>query len=752
MLSTAGTGGSTADRLAGLEARHSRGGLVARRIQFFEVPPTNDASSSSRAAQLAKYKQAVVKAAGGAKKNNAAPALSVSASDGIPAPTTILFDPAQLSHTWKRNHPHPTGLDNRGNLCFANATLQKMAATPMLANYVVANPKPTDHPCVRKSNASARCLYCMLKDDILTILGSTSNGHAAAVRRHHRKSASSVIARNMATVGTYFTDCDQHDAHEFGARLIEEVNNQVLLRNHKDLDVYSKETTLLEQIFGGYARSQIVCGNCQHVSARFDVIHDVSLVLHPHDHRDLTTLLHESIQPEKIDGYRCDKCSKTYPTTQKATTLHRLPRNITIHLQRFSGWNVKRGRGKKIHSPVTYPEILDFAPYTSHATGPARPYQLYAVTLHHGTQKGHYLVYVRGSDNKWSCRNDADVLHDIALKTVLGADREVYMLHYREMTESYGPIAIRNDRTTTARTSTKKPDQPPPIATTTTTTTSPHQQKAGKKVLIKSEIPPTAEAAAASASSSSASSATATADGGKLKRRLATAAVDKGKVISRSAVLRKVKVPPPPKAQSPQRTTPPRKNVSSSSPQGSSLSAPAAGDARPVNKGKLKRGAEEEIEATTADAVAPTSNPITVVVPASSSSSSQPHPPPAPTTITPTPPPASKKPIGPDRTPLTVLTSTAPSHPHYIAAPASTNPNYTPLIPRRPNLHAPTTTPTLDPQYGAPVQAWASDLSTHVLNVRRDRIIQAQKPRVRRADGWDKTYDEGKRKKVRTKK
>lgn len=63
---------------------------------------------------------------------------------------------------------------------------------------------------------------------------------------------------------------DQEDAHEFLRYLLEGMEKAYLIR-HKatKLDNYSKETTPVNQIFGGYIRTEVKCLECDHISTTF---------------------------------------------------------------------------------------------------------------------------------------------------------------------------------------------------------------------------------------------------------------------------------------------------------------------------------------------------------------------------------------------------------------------------------------------------------------------------------------------------
>lgn len=74
---------------------------------------------------------------------------------------------------------------------------------------------------------------------------------------------SSVICRTMVPG-------QQEDAHEFLRYLLEGMEKAYLARHKASkLDSYSKETTPINQIFGGYIRTEVKCLQCRHVSTTF---------------------------------------------------------------------------------------------------------------------------------------------------------------------------------------------------------------------------------------------------------------------------------------------------------------------------------------------------------------------------------------------------------------------------------------------------------------------------------------------------
>jgi ubiquitin carboxyl-terminal hydrolase 36/42 len=83
--------------------------------------------------------------------------------------------------------------------------------------------------------------------------------------------------------------------------------------------------------------------------------------------------------------------------------LNRLvPRVLVIHLKRFDNYQ------RKIRRFVPYDNMLDLTKYSKKDK---LNYKLSSVLVHNGNSiyAGHYLCYVRVSENNWYCFNDANV-------------------------------------------------------------------------------------------------------------------------------------------------------------------------------------------------------------------------------------------------------------------------------------------------------------------------------------------------------
>ncbi|XP_063525505.1 ubiquitin carboxyl-terminal hydrolase 17-like protein 6 [Pongo pygmaeus] len=297
------------------------------------------------------------------------------------------------------------GLQNMGNTCYVNASLQGLTYTLPLANYMLSREHSQTchhHKC---------CMLCTMKAHITRAL-------------HH---PGHVIQPSRALAAGFHRG-KQEDAHEFLMFTVDAMK-KACLPGHKQVDHHSKDTTLMHQIFGGYWRSQIKCLHCQGISDTFDPYLDIALDIQAA--QSVKQALEQLVKPEELNGenaYHCGLCLQKAPAS-KTLTLHTSAKVLILVLKRFS-----HVTGNKLAKNVQYPECVDMQPYMSQQnTGPL-VYVLYAVLVPAGwsCHNGHYFSYVKAQEGQWYKMDDAEVTAS-GITSVLS--QQAYILFYIQQSE-----------------------------------------------------------------------------------------------------------------------------------------------------------------------------------------------------------------------------------------------------------------------------------------------------------------------------
>uniref|UniRef100_A0A663N9W3 Ubiquitin carboxyl-terminal hydrolase n=1 Tax=Athene cunicularia TaxID=194338 RepID=A0A663N9W3_ATHCN len=307
-------------------------------------------------------------------------------NDGIAPPQSILFPPEKICMDWQQTQSVGVGLQNLGNTCFLNSTLQCLTYTPPLANYMLS----LEH--TRSCHMRGFCMMCILQTHINQVL----------------------CASDAIRIGKNLHYGSQEDAHEFLSFVFDALQKSCLNGSTK-LDISSQSTTLIYQIFGGYLRSRVKCLNCKAVSDTYEPCLDITLTIK-------VRCFLSKIKSFYVKTYAMVPASKRY-------TIHRSSNVLTITLKRFANYT-----GGKINKDVKYPEYLDLRAYMSQSMGEPLIYALYAVLVHNGfgCNAGHYLCVIKASDGRWYRMNDASV-EVVSMKTVLTqqAYNVLFTYHHR---------------------------------------------------------------------------------------------------------------------------------------------------------------------------------------------------------------------------------------------------------------------------------------------------------------------------------
>lgn len=186
---------------------------------------------------------------------------------------------------------------------------------------------------------------------------------------------------------------DQEDAHEFLRYLVEAMEKTYLLRfkNSKEFDNYTKETTPLNQILGGYLKSSVRCLSCDHVSVTFQHFQDLLLDIRKSSSIEEALDIHFARERLEDMGYKCESCKRKVSAT-KQFSMERAPITLCIQLKRFSMM------GGKINKHVSFSPKLSLSKYSSRKLcgneDRQMNYRLVSVVTHLGSSQhcGHYTA------------------------------------------------------------------------------------------------------------------------------------------------------------------------------------------------------------------------------------------------------------------------------------------------------------------------------------------------------------------------
>ncbi|XP_055533735.1 ubiquitin carboxyl-terminal hydrolase 36 isoform X2 [Wyeomyia smithii] len=336
-----------------------------------------------------------------------------SAKDQLPTPKRVLYPRDCVQLGWKasgRKWQTGAGMINVGNTCYLNSTLQALFHVPAIANWLISDSSHRE----RCDDRNDGCIICAMAKTLMA-----SQGNQGAIKPY-------LVYSKLRLVCKHLVPGRQEDAHEFLRYLMEAMEKSFLSRfdKSKELDQYSKETTPLNQILGGYLRSEVKCLSCQHTSTTFQHFED--LLLDIRKANSIEEALDVYFARERLEEmqYRCEACKKRVAAT-KQFSLERAPFVLCIQLKRFSML------GGKINKHVELRNRLDLTPYSSKsATSSGKlTYKLVSMVTHLGNTQhcGHYTAIGSTESGTYYVFDDSSV-RSISMQNVTSTN--AYIIFY----------------------------------------------------------------------------------------------------------------------------------------------------------------------------------------------------------------------------------------------------------------------------------------------------------------------------------
>jgi ubiquitin C-terminal hydrolase len=367
---------------------------------------------------------------------------------------------------------YPTPLRNLGNTCYMNAPLQCLLRKGSRFPGLLA--AQGQNCLLRPSTRNGSILSCMVALQSQMLAGSCS---PASVAANLDKLKNLVAGENPL-----FWDSSQNDAHEFVHALLpglhQEVNRssggpsasptgrgawdrkqslelESLLTKQWIAYRRSADDSVVYDHFGGMWKRAVTCRRCRGRSISCDPFLDISVACgsSPPGFVDAPTTADDAVEaadlrqlilsvavPEELVSTSlfstCCDGGKTQEEPRLRESLLELfveqwPRELVIHMKRFSKSNAKTTRPVRIPLELPLGELQDIS------SGQPQPlYLLQGVVCHRGTGRhgGHFVAYVRRSHNfdsaQWFLCNDSEIELSSVTAMLAEALSGSYLLFY----------------------------------------------------------------------------------------------------------------------------------------------------------------------------------------------------------------------------------------------------------------------------------------------------------------------------------
>jgi ubiquitin C-terminal hydrolase len=301
------------------------------------------------------------------------------------------------------------GIQNMGNTCYCNSTLQLIRACPEWNAFCLTQNFVEQLKNVPEENTYKKILLAY--QDILKSLWSAYKpayvrplGFISEVRKAVKGTVYEMfgipVPNDSHEYLVYLLDCF-HEAIKTEIPYIEKSldsakseEERMILRAENGWNKFlSKNNSEVVHRFFGMMRKTIHCTKCENNSYQWEVFNSLKV---PCEGQTFQEWIHNEVKDSEIEGYHCENCTKLTPGNDRHLAkiyshIWKLPHSLFITLRRFN-WD-----GKKNMTACPYSgENVGFNEFfAAESTDPSRfwIYELRGVSDHHGSHMGgHYTA------------------------------------------------------------------------------------------------------------------------------------------------------------------------------------------------------------------------------------------------------------------------------------------------------------------------------------------------------------------------
>lgn len=257
----------------------------------------------------------------------------------------------------------PAGLQNLGNTCYLNSTLQTLRSIPELQDALVTYvPTPAAHSAssFAGSLTSSIDIISSLKD-LYKQMAETQNGIPPFAFLYALRTVFPQFAQKSKSGQGYA----QQDAEEAWSQILSQLRQKLKLRSARPVgaetsDQKNAEVSFIDSYLTGRVDITTECDEPEAKEAGEEPIHsqDFFLKLDCHINKDINHLRDGILAglEEKIEK-KSSKLDRDAVYTKKSR-ISRLPKYLTVHFVRFF-WKREVQKKSKIMRKVTFPPELD---------------------------------------------------------------------------------------------------------------------------------------------------------------------------------------------------------------------------------------------------------------------------------------------------------------------------------------------------------------------------------------------------------